>query len=197
MFQTQYFEFSVDAAARKGFVICQTLPVVLGYTEINKNPILECLVHQMDCDEQRSGEKLTGLDLRDEIINALTQNTIEWSQQSNKIIAKEEWIRLMKKASDFYMPKSTNAQELVDYEAVLLDLASKYLKRRITLIPFLEGDQEQSFFPNPDEFDAKNTSEASKDSSYYLLCCNKVFQDNFFISIFSKSRGSIGVRQRL
>merc|ERR1719350_2531312 len=135
----------VDSAARQGFVISQTLPDVKGYALGNQNPILECIVDQMEHDEQRSGGKLTGLALRDEIIHALTQNTIEWPQQSNKTITKEEWIRLMKKDPFFYMYQSRTAKEYEDHEAVLLDLASKYLKRKITLIPFLEGGQEQSF----------------------------------------------------
>ena len=162
-------------------MISQILSDVMGYFVEDENPILECLVDQMDHDEQRSGGKLTGLALRDEIIHALTQNTIEWPQQSNKIITKEEWIRLMKIDPDFYMQQSGTAQEMEDHEAVLLDLASKYLKRRITLIPFLEGGQEQTFYPN----DFRN-SEPSKASSYHLLCCNKAFQDNFYISIFRK-----------
>ena len=164
-------------------MISQTLPDVKGYFKANQNPILECIVDQMDHDEQRSGGKLTGLALRDEIIHALTQNTIEWPQQSNKIITKEEWIRLMKIDLSFYINQSRTVQEMTYYEAILLDLASKYLKRRITLIPFLEGGQEQSFFPN--DFDARN-SEASKASSYHLLCCNKAKQKNFYISIFHK-----------
>ena len=164
-------------------MISQTLPDVKGYFVQNKNPILECLVDQMDHDEQRSGEKLTGLALRDEIINALTQNTIEWPQQSNKIITKEEWIRLMKKDPLFYVYQSGTVQEMEDHEAVLLDLASKYLKRRITLIPFLEGGQEQSFLTN--YFDARN-SEASEASTYHLLCCKKTKRENFYISIFRK-----------
>ena len=164
-------------------MISQTLPDVKGYALANQNPILECLVDQMDHDEQRSGGNLTGLALREEIINALIQNTIEWPQHSNKIIAKEEWIRQMKKHPKYYMYQSRNAKEFEDHEAVLLDLASKHLKRRITLIPFLEGGQEQTFFPN--DFDDRNSS-ASKVSSYYLLCCNKAHDDNFFISIFRK-----------
>ena len=164
-------------------MISQTLPDVKSYRFANQNPILECIVDQMEHDEQRSRGKLTGLDLRDEIIHALTQNTIEWPQQSNKIITKEEWIRLMKKYPSFYMRQSRTAQEFRDHEAILLDLASKYLKRRITLIPFLEGGQEQTFYPN--DFDARN-SEASKVSPYHLLCCNKAYHRNFFISIFLK-----------
>ena len=181
----------------------------MSYNVVDRNPILECLVDQMDHDEQRSGGKLTGLALRDEIINALTQNTIEWPQQSNRIITKEEWIRLMKKDPLFYKYHSRNAKEFEDHEAVLLDLASKYLKRRITLIPFLEGDQMRSFLPN--DFDSRSSeasktssfvprkspwasfksffsrkSEASEASSYHLLSCNKVYSYNFYISIFFK-----------
>ena len=159
-------------------MISQTLPDVKGYTLVNKNPILECIVDQMDHDEQRSGGKLTGLALRDEMIHALTQNTIEWPQQANKIITKEEWIRLMKIDPSFYRLQSQTAQDFQYHEAILLDLASKYLNREITLIPFLEGDHEWSFFPN--------SSEDSKVSSYNLLCCNKAHNDNFFISIFRK-----------
>jgi len=173
----------VDTATKQGFVMSQTLPDPMGYHVADENPLLECLVDQMDHDEQRSGGKLTGLALRDEMINALIQNTIEWPQQSNKIITKEEWIRLMKIDSKYYIHQSRNAQEMNFHEAILLALASKYLKRRITLIPFLEGDQEQTFFPN--DFDATN-SEASKVSSYHLLYCNKAVNKNFIISIFRK-----------
>merc|ERR1712008_429345 len=102
----------VDAATRQGFVISPKLPDVLGYAVVNQNPILECIVDQMDHNEQRSGGKLTGLALRDEIIHALTQNTIEWPQHSNKIITKEEWIRLMKKDSFFYKRLSRDAKKI-------------------------------------------------------------------------------------
>ena len=130
--------------------------------------------------------------LRDEIILALTQNTIEWPQQSNKIITKEEWIRLMKIDPTFYTSQSRSKQEFEDHEAVLLDLASKYLKRRITLIPFLEGGQEQSFVPRKSIEELftnlfSRNSEASEASSYHLLCCNKAHDNNnFYISIFRK-----------
>ena len=87
----------------------------------------------------------------------------------------------MKISPVFYFHQSRTAQEFEDHEAVLMNLASKYLKRRITLIPFLEEGQKQSFCPN--DFDSRN-SEASKASSYHLLCCNKVLNINFFISIF-------------
>ena len=163
----------------------QMLPYPIGYVIAYKNPILECLVDQMDHDEQRSGEKLTGLALRDEIVNALAQNTIEWPQQANKIIAKEEWIRLMNIDPFFYFHQSRHPQEMEYHESLLLHLASNYLKRRITLIPFLKGDQKQLFLPNHNELDTGN-GEETKVSSYHLLCCNKAANHNFFISIFPK-----------
>ena len=166
-------------------MISQTLLDVKGYTQVNTNPILECIVDQMDHDEQRSGGKLTGLTLRDEIINALNQNTINWRQQYNKIITKEEWLRLMKIDLAFYQHQSRSAQEFENHEAILLDLASKYLKRRITLIPFLEGDKEQSFPRNSNWESFKNIFSKNSEA-YNLLCCNKALYDNFFISIFRK-----------
>ena len=163
----------------------QTLPYPIVYFLTQKNPILECLVDQMDHDEQRSGEKLTGLALRDDIITALTKNRIGWAQRASEIISKEEWIRLMKIDPVFYMQKSRNAQEMEDHETILLDLASKYLKKRITLAPFLEGDQERTFFPSRNDFNISNIK-ALNVPSYHLLCCNKAYSKNFFISIFPK-----------
>ena len=166
-------------------MISQTLPDFMGYHEVNKSPLLECIVDQMDHDEQRSGGKLSGLTLRDEIINALNQNTINWQQQYNKIITKEEWLRLMKIDPAFYVDQSQNAQVFEDHEAILLDLASKYLKRRIKLIPFLEGDKEQSF-PRNSKWESFKNIFSKNSEAYNLLCCNKALYDNFFISIFRK-----------
>ena len=84
-------------------MISQTLTDVKGYRLAKQNPILECLVDQMEHDEQRSGGKLTGLDLRDEIITALTLNSIKWPQNANKNITKETWINQIRKDPIYYM----------------------------------------------------------------------------------------------
>ena len=171
-------------------MISQTLPDVKGYFVANQNPILQCIVDQIDHDEERYGGNLTGLALRDGIINALTQKTIDWQQKFNKIITKEEWIKLMKKDPFYYKFQSRSNQDFEDHEAILLDLASEYLKRTITLIPFLEGGSEVSF-PRKSPWESFKSffsqgSEASKASSYFLLCCTKAHAHNFYISIFRK-----------
>ena len=49
-----------------------------GYAVVNENPILECLVDQMNHDQQRLGEKMTGSRLLNEIIKALSEGIIDW-----------------------------------------------------------------------------------------------------------------------
>merc|ERR1719394_1952908 len=94
------------SATKKGFEVSQKLSDPISYNVFNKNPILECLVDQMNQDKQRSGGNISGLLLRDEIIKSLNQNIIDWPHQNNKIITKGEWIRLMKKDTRFYLHQS-------------------------------------------------------------------------------------------
>ena len=88
------------------------------------------------------------------------------------------------------MYQSRNAQEFKNDEAILLDLTSKYLKKRITLIPFLEGEFEELFLKKNLRESFKSffaqKSEASEAPTYHLLYCNKAFHHNFFVSIFHK-----------
>ena len=167
--------FLVEIATKRGFIISRTLPDPISYFLSNKNPILECLANQMNHDQERTVEKTTGLGLRDEIISVLTENEFEWPQQNN--INKEQWIINMKKDSTFYAFQAINASEVNAHEEILLDLASKHLKRRITLIPFFEEDQEETF----QKF---NLMQSNNECSYYLLCCRKACIDNFYMSVF-------------
>ena len=48
----------------------------------------------------------------------------------------------MKKDPNFYVLKAKEALETFAYEEILLDLATKHLKRRIILIPFFEAEDE-------------------------------------------------------
>ena len=149
----------------------ETMAFPKGYDVLNKNPILECLVDQMNHDQQRLGEKMTDSRLLNEIIKALSEGIIDWPK-GNTIIDRKEWTRLMRIDPVNYGAKS--AQEMFEHECILLELASKYLKRRIVLISFLEGEEDFQIGP-------RNT-EAS--TSYYLLCCMTASEHNFFISIF-------------
>ena len=167
--------FLAEIAAKRGFIISSTSPDPIGYRLMNRNPILECLANQMNHDQERTAEKTTGLGLRDEIISVLTENEFEWPQQNN--ITKEQWIIYMKKTPTFYRQKVKNPSEMHTYEGILLDLATKHLKKRIVLIPFLEGDQEEIF-------QKYNSMQSNSKCSYYLLCCRKASIENFYMSIF-------------
>ena len=148
----------------------------MAFPKPNKNPILECLVDQMNHDQQRLGEKMTDSRLLNEIIKALSEGIIDWPK-GNTIIDSEEWTRLMKIDPLYYVHASKSTKEMYQYECILLEHASEYLKRRIVLIPFLEGEEDFQIGPR--------NSEAS--TSYYLLCSVKAHHTNFFISIFSKN----------
>ena len=63
-------------------MISQTLPDVVGYDQVNKNPILECLVDQMNHDQQRLGEKMTDSRLLNGIIIALSEGIIDWLENT-------------------------------------------------------------------------------------------------------------------
>ena len=171
--------FSAEIASKGGFIISPTLPDPISYLSYRleiKNPIFECLANQMNHDQERTVTySITGLGLRDEIISALTENKIEWPLQNN--ITKEQWIFYMKKAPTFYVLKAKYASEMIAYEGILLDLATKHLKKRIVLIPFLEGDQEEIF-------QKYNSMQSNSKCSYYLLCCRKACIDNFYMSVF-------------
>ena len=56
----------------------ETMAFPKGYYVVNENPILECLVDQMNHDQQRLGEKMTGSRLLNEIIKALSEGIIDW-----------------------------------------------------------------------------------------------------------------------
>ena len=122
---------------------------------------------------------MSGLSLRDEIIKALAENTIEFPEQYLSIIGKDTWINLMIQNPFFYRYQSKTPSEMKAHEGILMYLASKFLKRRIALIPFFEGDLE-------DSFPCWNLSENSNENlgTYYLLCCTNAFHYNFFMSIF-------------
>ena len=151
----------------------ETMAFPKGYFVHIENPILECLVDQMNHDQQRLGEKMTDSRLLNEIIKALSEGIIDWPK-GNTIIDRKEWTRLMRIDPIFYSHASRTAKEMFQHECILLELASKYLKRRIILIPFLEDLEDFQFGPRNSE----------TLTSYYLLCCVNVRTGNFYISIF-------------
>ena len=165
--------FSGEIAAKKNFSISKSQPDPLGYRVRNKNPILETLADQANLDEDWPEYDLTGLKLRDDIVDALSDNKIDWSS-GFEFITKNQWINDIKQHPKFYRHKATTQAEFEAHERLLLELASKFLKRRVCLVPFFAEDTHVETFEPP---------KPGSSRTYYLLGCNKAHDDNFFVSI--------------
>ena len=167
------YTFSGEIASKKNFSISKSQPDPLGYFVKNQNPILETLADQANLDEDWPEDDLTGLKLRDDIIDALSDDKLDWPSGFG-FITKIEWIKDMKQDPICYMHKTSTACEFAAHERLLLVLASKFLKRRVCLVPFFEEDTHQETFEPP---------KPGSSRTYYLLGCNKAYDNNFFFSI--------------
>ena len=72
------YNFSGEIAAKKNFSVTKSQPDPFGYSVMNKNPILETLADQANLDEDWPEDDLTGLKLRDDIIDAVSDNKLDW-----------------------------------------------------------------------------------------------------------------------
>ena len=91
----------------------------------------------------------------------------------------EKWIKNMRENPRFYFFHAGNASEMEEYENVLLDLASKCLKRQINIIPFLELEQDERIFRPNDHH-----SSQSNELQFWLVSCQKLRRENFFFSVY-------------
>ena len=116
---------------------------------------------------------MTGPQLRDLIINALNDNSLEWPMDFG-YLTKSKWINYMKEDLIFYKSQTTDTSDFQAYERLLLGLASKLLKRKICLISLFPEDKDETFEPPM----------PTSSRPYNLLGCNKAHWNNFYISIF-------------
>jgi hypothetical protein len=137
------------------------------------NPILETLSDQATQDPSWPHGHLTGLQLRDLIIDALNDNSLKWPLNFVHL-TKNQWINYMKLETNFYIHQTTDPSVFQAHERLLLDLTSKLLKRKICLISLFPEDKDETFGPPM----------PTSSRPYYLLGCNKAFDDNFYVSIF-------------
>ena len=149
------------------------MPGPLGYIIRDMNPILETLADQVNQDPILPLDDLTGLQLRDLIIDALNDNSLEWPMNFRHL-TKGQWIYYMKQDPDFYMRQTNDTSVFQAHERLLLHLASKLLKRKICLISPFPEDKDETFEPPM----------PTSSRPYYLLGCNKAHFNNFYISIF-------------
>ena len=114
---------------------------------------------------------LTGLQLRDLIIDALNDNSLEWPMNFGHL-TKSQWIKHMKQNPTYYTHQ-TNNSVFQAHERLLLQLASKLLKREICLISLFPEDKDETFEPLM----------PTSSRPYYLLGCNKASYYNVYVSI--------------
>ena len=103
-----------------------------------------------------------------------------FSKMRQKIL--KQWI--MKQHPKYYMHQASDSSDFQAHERLLLDLASKMLKRKICLIPLFPEDKVETFEPPM----------TTSSRIYYLLGCNKARQHgNFYVSIF-KHESNVPIR---
>ena len=165
------FSISGTIASKRGFSVSKQLNNPLGYFAKNLNPILESLADQANQDPFCPTSHLTGLKLRDLIIDALNVNSLEWPMNFRHL-NKSKWVKYMTQDPYFYLKQTSDKS--VYHERLLMDLSSKLLKRTICLISLFPEDKDEIFEPPMPTSSRK----------YYLLGCNKAYNDNFYVSIF-------------
>ena len=127
-----------------------------------KNPILGCLADQMTTSSPS---------ILETIFSMLKTDGEKWPR--NQRMTKEEWMKRMKEAPYFYWFTSRSKEEMMEQEILLLFLCAKALKRQIVVIPFLEDGSQLIF---GEEFNHQ----------IFLMGCNTIWDENFFISIFHR-----------
>ena len=137
-----FINISGTIASKRGFFVSKELPDPLGYSVRNKNPILETLADQANQDPSWPLDQLTGLQLRDLIIDALNDNSLEWPENFGHL-PKGQWINYMKQDSIFYMRQTSKASVFQAHET----FAQKLLKRKIFFISLFPEDKEETFKP--------------------------------------------------
>lgn len=165
------YVLSEKVATKIGASISTSLPEPQKYVFLDKNPILICLVDQTFQDPQWEGQLKSDQDLAREIIKALEEEIIQWP--GSDLITESDWIANMKKGFlTFYRNCSVNPKQVEDFEYLLLDLASKFLNRKISLYPFNVSD-----VGSPKIFNSEGLVE------YCLLGNTSIAGQNFFISL--------------
>ena len=168
-----YYTISGAITSKKGFSVSKIQPNPLGYLVRNLNPILELLADQANQDPSWPPGEMTGLQLRDLIIDALNDNSLEWPMNF-QYLTKSQWINYMKQDPSFYKQQTYDLYVFQAHERLLLNLTSKLLKRKICLISLFQEERDEKFEPPM----------PTSSRTYYLLGCNKAHYDNFFVSIF-------------
>ena len=173
------FEFPDEILGN--FFRSSSLPEVMRYVILNRNPLIEVLADQINQDSNQSVSNLSGEYLLKIILKALDEKSIPWPNEEFSMIENEEWSQKMKIDSTFYVNHAKNEKEMRAYEIGLLKLASNFLRKRIILVPLLETDPIQTIEPS---------DPTTCTGQYHIAYCNKLWQDNFFLSVYPKKEAN-------
>ena len=167
----------------KGLSRSESLPYPQDYRTVGKNPILMCLLDQMKPDQELSKKYPNQAALLDDIIAALETKRINWPSAFN-LMSSEEWIRKMRTDPKFYWHCAKKSSEMQECENLLLDFAAQCLKREIQVISFFQQDEGYlpTIFPRT-LFTKLESNSVNVRSDFHLMSNQKLFTDNFFISI--------------
>ena len=180
--------FSDKRLALKSFSRSQSLPYPQDYKTIRQNPILSCLLDQMQYDQELSEKYPNESSLLDDIISALETGKILWPSAFN-LMSSQRWVQKIRNDSKFYLYYARNSSDMPKYENVLLDLASQHLKREIIMVPiFDDEDVFGNYKPSKNLVSRlKNIFVTVKvKPTFYILSCQNLRKDNLFISIQMK-----------
>ena len=153
------------------------LPLAQDYNQIGKNPILGCLIDQINQDKKLCRSYPDQESLVKAITEDLESGKIFWPNDFD-LISMEQWVQRMRNNPKFYSYLVISL-EMQKYEALLLDLAAQCLERQINLIPLLPQDNVFKFAPN-------NDTSQENELDFNLLSCQRLDVRNFFFSIFKK-----------
>ena len=182
--------FSDKELDLKDFCRSLSQPMAQDYNFIGKNPILSCLLDQIKQGPEMSEKYGNQETLLKDIIEGLEGNKIFLPNEFT-LISSEEWIRKMSLNPNFYLHHVDSSSELQEYENFLLYLAAQCLEREINLIPILEQGQQFTFTPDAKiltkSFSISKINNMYNQPQFYLLSCQKLWHQNFFLSVYKKS----------
>ena len=93
-------------------------------------------------DQIKHDESWTGVDLNAEtlllsIFEGLWDQNLKWPWPEYRLITQDQWIAKTMENPSFYKEHATSVLDFQSFEAILLDLASQFLKKSILLVPFV------------------------------------------------------------
>ena len=172
----------------KKFSRSEHLPFPQQYfTSEGKNPILTCLLDQINQHQELSRKYPNQIALFTKIIEMLETGRIRFPSSFN-LISSEKWCKKMRANPNFYFLSADSFSMIREYENLLLDLAAQCLDRKVQVIPFLQ--QDEGYFPKifPSNWFSRLKSIFFEDTiTFHIMFSQKIGYEKSFFSIDKQS----------